>query len=96
MELSIYLAGEIHSNWRDEIIQGINSQHLPITCYSPVTDHDTSDNVGEKILGKEDNSFWKDHKAAKINSLKIKSGIEKTDMVIVKFGGGLSSMEYRF
>jgi YtoQ family protein len=42
--------------------------------------------VGDKILGKEDNAFWKDHKAAKINSLKIKSGIEKADMVIVKFG----------
>ena len=54
MKLSIYLAGEIHSGWRDEIIQGINSHKLPITCYSPITDHDASDNVGEKILGKED------------------------------------------
>jgi len=86
MELNIYLAGEIHSNWRDEIIQGIKSHQLPITCYAPITDHDASDNVGEKILGKEDKAFWQDHKAAKINSLKIKSGIEKADVVIVKFG----------
>ena len=86
MELSIYLAGEIHSNWRDEIIQGIKSQQLPITCYSPIIDHDASDNVGEKILGKEDTTFWKDHKSAKINGLKIKNGIEKVDIVVVKFG----------
>jgi YtoQ family protein len=86
MELSIYLAGEIHSNWRDEIIQGIKSQQLPITCYSPIIDHDASDNVGEKILGKEDTTFWKDHKSAKINGLKITNGIEKADIVVVKFG----------
>jgi YtoQ family protein len=87
MELSIYLAGEIHSNWRGEIVQGINSKNLPIAFSSPVTDHDASDHVGEKILGKEDKAFWKDHIAAKINRLKTKNAIDKSDLVVVKFGG---------
>ncbi len=86
MELKIYLSGEIHTDWRDEIIQGIRSSNLPVEVLTPVTDHPASDDVGEKILGAEDSAFWKDHKAARINSLRIKTGIEKADVVVVKFG----------
>ena len=86
MKIAVYLSGEIHSNWREQIITGIQDQDLPIEILGPVTDHDASDNVGVDILGSEDNSFWKDHKAAKINSMRIKTGIEKSDVVVVKFG----------
>jgi len=86
MELTVYLSGEIHSSWREEIAAGIQANDLPIKVLAPVTDHDASDNVGVNILGAEEKNFWKDHKAAKISSIRIKTAIEKADVVVVKFG----------
>lgn len=86
MEFSIYLSGEIHSNWRENLIRSAEEKNLPVSFNGPVTDHDASDNIGIKALGDEDNDFWKDHKAAKINAIRIKSGIESADIVIIKFG----------
>jgi YtoQ family protein len=51
MELTVYLAGEIHSDWRKEIMEGAEKEGLPIEFLSPVTDHDASDDVGVAILG---------------------------------------------
>ena len=62
MEVSVYLAGEIHSDWRDQLAQGVADAELPITFLAPVTDHPASDDVGVNILGIEDRQFWKDHK----------------------------------
>ena len=86
MKISVYLSGEIHSDWRDEITKGIEENNLPIEVLTPVTDHPASDNVGTDILGREDSNFWRDHKSAKINLMRIKTGINKSDIVIVKFG----------
>lgn len=86
MKLQIYLSGEIHSNWREELINEAERLLLPVEFLTPVLNHQASDNVGVEILGEEDNSFWKDHKAAKINAIRIKNSIEKADIVVVKFG----------
>ena len=86
MELTVYLSGEIHTNWREEIIEKCNQLNLPIDFLSPVTNHKLSDDVGVKILGEEDNKFWHDHKSAKINSIRTKNAIEQSDIVIVRFG----------
>ena len=86
MELTVYLSGEIHTNWREEIIKKCNQLNLPIDFLSPVTNHELSDDVGVKILGEEDNKFWHDHKSAKINSIRTKNAIEQSDIVIVRFG----------
>ena len=86
MELTVYLSGEIHTNWREEIIEKCNQLNLPIDFLSPVTNHDLSDDVGVKILGEEDNKFWHDHKSAKINSIRTKNAIEQSDIVVVRFG----------
>ncbi|MEM6523231.1 MAG: YtoQ family protein [Bacteroidota bacterium] len=86
MKYRVYLSGEIHSNWREEIIEGARRLELPIEFSTPVVTHEASDNVGVEILGTEDSGFWKDHKAAKINAIRIKSGIENADLVIIKFG----------
>ena len=86
MNVTVYLSGEIHSRWREEIIQGCNSQNLPIEFLTPVTVHEASDNIGAKALGYEQEKFWYDHKSAKINAIRIKTGIKKADIVIVKFG----------
>ena len=84
--LNIYLAGEIHSDWRDEIIQLTKKNDLNVNFSSPVTDHDASDNCGVEILGPEDKNFWKDNKGANINSIRTKKAIKDSDVVVVKFG----------
>ena len=86
MTFTIYLSGEIHTDWREQIKQGIIDHQLDIDVYSPVTNHENSDNVGDKILGKEDNPYWKDHKAAKINAIRTNTYISKADIVVVRFG----------
>ena len=86
MELTVYLSGEIHTNWREEIIEKCNELNLPIDFLSPVTNHELSDDVGVKILGEESNKFWHDHKSAKINSIRTKNAIEQSDIVVVRFG----------
>ena len=84
--LNIYLAGEIHSDWRDEIIQLTKKNDLNVNFSSPVTDHDASDNCGVEILGNEETPFWKDNKGAKLNAIRTRKEIENSDIVIVKFG----------
>ena len=86
MELTVYLSGEIHTEWRDDIIQKSDNLKLPIEFLSPITNHELSDNVGIKILGKEDKKFWHDNKSAKINSIRTKDAIEQADVVVVRFG----------
>ena len=84
--LKVYLSGEIHTNWRDDIIIKCREENLEIEFLSPTTNHELSDDVGLKILGKEDNKFWHDNKSAKINAIRTRSSIEKADIVVVRFG----------
>ena len=86
MNLTIYLAGEIHSDWRERILKGIESEGLPVSVLAPVTDHSASDDVGVAILGAEAEGHWKDHKGAKINAIRTRTAIEKADVVVVRFG----------
>ena len=83
---SVYLSGEIHSDWRERIWEGVSKAKLPVDFYSPVTDHDSSDNCGVEILGMEGNDFWKDHKGAQMNAIRTRTLIEKSDVVVVRFG----------
>ena len=85
MHTKVYLSGEIHSGWRKEIIDSCASKQLPIEFLSPVLNHNSSDNAGD-ILGQETDSFWKDHKSAKINAIRTANMIDKADIIIVKFG----------
>ena len=84
--LNVYLSGEIHSEWRQEIIKLCNKEKLNISFSSPVTDHEASDNCGVEILGHEEKNFWKDNKGANINSIKTRKSIKDCDIVVVKFG----------
>jgi YtoQ family protein len=84
--LNVYLSGEIHSDWRDEIIKLCRDEDLSVNFSSPNTDHESSDNCGVEILGGEDNNYWKDNKGASINSIRTKKAIKDSDVVIVKFG----------
>lgn len=84
--MNVYLSGEIHTDWRNEIISLCKKEKLNIEFTSPITNHEASDNCGVEILGIEEKRFWKDNKGAKINSIKTKNSIKDCDLVIVKFG----------
>ena len=84
MTLKVYLSGEIHTDWRDQIIRGASD--LDVSFDSPVTDHDASDDCGAAILGAEDSRFWHDHKGARLNAIRTRRGIEQADVVVVRFG----------
>jgi YtoQ family protein len=84
--LKVYLAGEIHTNWREEIIENCKKENLDIQFLSPVTDHASSDDCGVEILGPEEKNIWKDRKGANINSIRTKKSIKDSDVVVVKFG----------
>ena len=81
----VYLSGEIHTDWRDQIIQGVNKLGLPVEFSSAVTNHDASDAAGD-VLGEESQQFWRDHKSAKVNAIRIQNQIEQADLVSIRFG----------
>ena len=83
---TVYLSGEIHTDWRETIATGVEKAGLPVTLLSPVTDHGASDDCGVAILGAEGDDFWKDHKGAKVNAIRTRTMIERSDMVVVRFG----------
>ena len=85
MKFNIYLSGEIHSDWREQIIEGCSNENLEVSFSSPVTNHEASDAAGD-VLGSEGNSFWRDHKSAKVNAIRTKTQIEKCDLAIIRFG----------
>ena len=82
--LNVYLSGEIHTDWREQIIDG--AKGLDVTFNSPVTNHAASDDCGVAILGDEPNKYWHDHKGAMINAIRTRKGIEDADVVVVRFG----------
>lgn len=84
MTLNVYLSGEIHTDWREQIIEG--AKGLDVSFQSPVTDHAASDDCGVSIMGAEDNKFWHDHKGAKLNAIRTRKGLEDADVVVVRFG----------
>ncbi len=85
MSFTVYLSGEIHTSWREEIQQGAEALGLDITFTSAVTDHAASDAAGDH-LGAQEQSFWRDHQSAKVNAIRTKTLIEQSDLVVVRFG----------
>ena len=85
MNWTVYLSGEIHTDWREQIIKGAESHGLPVTFTSAVTDHEASDAAGD-VLGAENDSFWRDHKSSKVNGIRTRTLIERCDIAVIRFG----------
>ena len=85
MALTVYLSGEIHTTWSEEIEKGAAAAGLDITFTAPVTDHAASDAAGDG-LGAESAAFWRDHKSSKVNAIRTKTLIRAADLVVVRFG----------
>ena len=82
----IYLSGEIHTDWREQIEVKAFDLALPVVFSAPITNHAYSDDCGVEILGPEPDKFWHDRKGADINAIRTRTLIEKADVVIVRFG----------
>ena len=82
--MKVYLSGEIHTDWREQIITG--AEGLDVTFSAPVTDHAASDDCGVAILGPEVDKFWHDRKGAQINAIRTRKAIADADVVVVRFG----------
>ncbi len=82
---TVYLSGEIHTDWRQQIMQGAAAIDLPVVFTSAVTNHEASDAAGD-VLGAESNNFWRDHKSSKVNAIRTKTLIDKCDLAVVRFG----------
>ena len=85
MKLSVYLSGEIHTDWREQIIAGVEALGLAVEFASPVTDHAASDAAGD-VLGEEQEGFWRDHKSSKVNAIRTKTLLESCDLAVIRFG----------
>lgn len=86
MSWTVYLGGEIHTNWREVVKNRISQAGLDARFTGPVTDHAASDACGTAILGPEDDPFWHDHKAAKLNAIRTRRAIREADLAVVRFG----------
>ena len=82
---TVYLSGEIHTDWRRQIVEGAERSGLPVTFTSAITDHEASDSAGDH-LGEESSSFWRDHKSAKVNAIRTKTLVEDSDVLISSIG----------
>ena len=85
MTWKVYLSGEIHSDWRQQLIDGASTHGLPVVFTSAVTDHEASDAAGD-MLGAEQDPFWRDHKSSKVNAIRTKTHIQDCDIAVIRFG----------
>ncbi|RKD68761.1 YtoQ family protein [Sinobaca qinghaiensis] len=86
MQLNVYLAGQIHDNWREDFRKKAEDKNLPLTFSGPMENHERSDNIGEEILGKQPNSIAKDEAASSFNNLRTQLLMQKSDVVVALFG----------
>jgi YtoQ family protein len=83
---TVYLSGEIHSDWRERIESSAEEAGLPVEFSAPVTDHAASDDAGVGTLGEESEPFWRDHMGAGVNAIRTQTLIRAADIVVVRFG----------
>ncbi|MRG87741.1 YtoQ family protein [Salinibacillus xinjiangensis] len=86
MDLIVYLAGEIHTSWREELKRKAVERELPLSFVGPQENHDLSDDIGENILGTQPNNVIKDDAASSVNNLRTQVLMQKSDVVIALFG----------
>lgn len=86
MNLTVYLAGQIHDNWREEVKKLAEQKELPLHFVSPQTNHDRSDDIGEAILGKQPTAYHRDDAASSVNNFRTQVLMQKSDIVIALFG----------
>lgn len=87
-DLTIYLAGEIHSDWRGRLRAHLDGLDVPadLTLVGPQEAHDRSDDVGEAILGEQPNQRYRDLLGGQVNSLRRRVQMARADLCVAYFG----------
>ena len=85
MSWIVYLSGEIHTDWRQQITLGSQAAGLAVAFTSAVTDHQASDAAGD-VLGEQVQPFWRDHQSAKVNAIRARTHIQKCDLAVIRHG----------
>ncbi|MCA0972761.1 YtoQ family protein [Halobacillus litoralis] len=86
MELTVYLAGQIHDDWRNELKEKAKQKELPITFVGPQENHDRSDDIGEAIMGEQPSNVYRDDAASSVNNFRTQVLLQKSDAVVALFG----------
>lgn len=86
MRLTVYLAGQIHDDWRDQLRQQAEARGIAVDFVGPQDEHDLSDGIGEQILGEQENARWRDELASQVNNLRTRILMQRADAVVAQFG----------
>ncbi len=86
MRLTVYLAGQIHDDWRDRLRAEANQREIDVEFVGPQDEHDLSDGIGEQILGEQESARWKDEVASQVNNLRTRILMSRSDAVVAQFG----------
>ena len=91
-DLQVFLTGHIHGDWRDRVRQMSESKGLDITYRGPCEDHGLSDDIGTNIRGISESDVGgdffprvKDDLGGRVNNLRTKIWIAKSDVLIAFF-----------
>ena len=85
-DLIIYAAGEIHSEWRDELRERLGRLGVEAEVVGPQEVHDRSDSVGEDILGPQPGPRYRDLMGARVNTLRTRVLMQRADLCVAYFG----------
>ncbi|PCJ10763.1 MAG: hypothetical protein COB10_10905 [Planctomycetota bacterium] len=86
MRLTVYLAGQIHDDWRDQLRQQAEERGIAVDFVGPQDEHDLSDGIGEQILGEQESARWRDELASQVNNLRTRILMQRADAVVAQFG----------
>jgi len=84
--LVIYVAGEIHSDWRYRLREALAERGVEAELVGPQEEHGRSDDVGEAILGEQPAARYRDLEGARVNTLRTRVLMQRADMVVAYFG----------
>ncbi|MDH3270471.1 MAG: YtoQ family protein [Gemmatimonadota bacterium] len=85
-DIVIYAAGEIHSDWREELRGYLERLGIEAEVVGPQEAHDRSDSVGEDILGTQPGPRYRDLMGARVNTLRTRVLMQRADLCIAFFG----------
>ncbi|MDG2282620.1 MAG: YtoQ family protein [Longimicrobiales bacterium] len=85
-DIVIYAAGEIHSEWRDQLRAHLEKLGVEAHIVGPQEAHDRSDSVGEDILGEQPGPMYRDLMGARVNTLRTRVLMQRADLCLAYFG----------
>ena len=85
-DVVIYAAGEIHTDWRDQLRGHLEALEVEALIVGPQEGHDRSDSVGEDLLGEQPGPMYRDLMGARVNTLRTRVLMQRADMCVAYFG----------